>query len=165
MIAHDRRTGGVPLQSRFQWWLGSAREEESVLAANWFENKDGLLIIPNGEKDWHLIQLLYTDEEAKAKTFLTQVDDRAQQRWSDVRTCFTWATTAKQKRSQSHSEIGSEDEKKDMATEETMPTATSTSLKNQKGSGASSLQQTADDNANSYSDIIRAREGLWGQSG
>ena len=33
----------------------------AVLASNWFDNKDGLLIIPNGDNDFHMIRLLLTD--------------------------------------------------------------------------------------------------------
>ena len=96
---------------------------KSILAANWFANKDGLLAIPTSDGNFHLIRLLYTDsrhyllpldeecsakesiEEAnKFKGFLTKIHTTSCNKWSDVRTWFTRATTAKPKRSQSNLE-------------------------------------------------------------
>ena len=96
---------------------------KAVLASKWFSNKDGLLIIPDGESDMHLIRLLFTDSRhyllpldsendaaqtpddiAKAKTFLSRAAERSRKRWSDVNTWFMWATTPRQKRS--HEESG-----------------------------------------------------------
>ena len=92
---------------------------KAVLASNWFSNKDGLLIIPDNEKEMHMIRLLYTDSRhyllpldsetdadqsseafEKAKTFLMQAADKSKEKWNDVRTWFAWATTPKRKRSQ-----------------------------------------------------------------
>ena len=92
---------------------------KAILCANWFTNRDGLLAIPSADNDFHLIRLLLTDskhyllpldneqtgkdmkdEMTKVKTFVTQVQNQSSKRWTDVRTWFTWATTAKPKRSQ-----------------------------------------------------------------
>ena len=90
----------------------------AVLASNWFDNKDGLLIIPDGNDDFHMIRLLLTDsrhyllpldeetsaaeekETIKAKTFLTKVHEVSSNKWKDVRTWFSWTRDLKQKRSQ-----------------------------------------------------------------
>ena len=90
---------------------------KAVLASNWFENKDGLLIIPKDDDDFHMIRLLLTDskhyllpldgeasaedekEKVKAKTFLSSVQEKSKAQWKDVRSWFTWTTCPKQKRS------------------------------------------------------------------
>ena len=96
----------------------------AVLASNWFSNKDGLLIIPDGEENIHLIRLLFTDSRHyllpldseidsvtsaddinKAKTFLAQAETESRKRWTDVRTWFSWATTPKRKRSHGVQEL------------------------------------------------------------
>ena len=96
----------------------------AVLASNWFSNKDGLLIIPDGEENMHLIRLLFTDSRHyllpldseidsvtsaddinKAKTFLAQAETESRKRWTDVRTWFSWATTPKRKRSHGVQEL------------------------------------------------------------
>ena len=84
----------------------------AVIASHWFENKDGLLIVPNTSSDddtnrYHLIRLLYTDsrhylmpldgvtvaseERTKAHTFLAHVVDRSKTLWPDV--SKTWFFT------------------------------------------------------------------------
>ena len=79
----------------------------AIIAANWFENKDGLLIVPGGSEDGHemqLLRLLYTDcrhymlpldevesaqqERDKARTFLSAVHTKSVSTWKDVR--GTW---------------------------------------------------------------------------
>ena len=115
----------------------------AVLASNWFDNKDGLLIIPNGDNDFHMIRLLLTDsrhyllpldeessaadekESTKAKTFLTKVHEASSTRWKDVRTWFAWTKDLKQKRSQNV-----EDEQ---PTPPTTTTAASTEIKEDPG--------------------------------
>ena len=77
----------------------------AVIASHWFENKDGLLIVPNKDcideaNRYHLIRLLYTDsrhymmpldgatvadgEHDKAHSFLTHVVNRSKALWADV---------------------------------------------------------------------------------
>ena len=84
----------------------------AVIASHWFENKDGLLIVPNQdnsdeENRYHLIRLLYTDsrhymmpldgvtmakeEHDKTHTFLTDVVKRSKTLWNDV--SGTWFCT------------------------------------------------------------------------
>ncbi|CAE7765903.1 RE2 [Symbiodinium sp. KB8] len=93
----------------------------AIIAANWFENKDGLLAVPKDDGGFQMIRLLLTDskhyllpldvmeetlqdtaEEEKVKTFVTAAHEETTRRWKDVRSWFTWATTAKPKRSQSN---------------------------------------------------------------
>ena len=84
----------------------------AVIASHWFENKDGLLIVPNTSSNddtnrYHLIRVLYTDsrhylmpldgvtvaseERTKAHTFLAHVVDRSKTLWPDV--SKTWFFT------------------------------------------------------------------------
>ena len=79
----------------------------AIIAANWFENKDGLLIVPGSSGDgqeMQLLRLLYTDsrhymlpldevesaqqERDKAQTFLSVVHEKSASTWKDVR--GTW---------------------------------------------------------------------------
>ena len=142
---------------------------KAVLASNWFSNKDGLLIIPDGESGMRLIRLLFTDSRRyllpldsendnanapedfeKAKTFLTRVEARSRERWSDVRAWFAWATTPKRKRSQATPErvTGDNDihnEKRTVQFAEEFPTATpTTSSENAADSGNVAAQSSLD---------------------
>ena len=140
----------------------------AVLAANWFTNRDGLLAIPHGG-DLQLIRLLYTDsrhyllpldeetsatelddEKNKAKTFLASIQEKSTTRWNDVRNWFTWATTAKPKRSDynlneepsHHLPHGSASSNKE---EQTTSTATTDALvKNEKDSGVNDQEDSLD---------------------
>ena len=85
----------------------------AIIASSWFENKDGLLIVP-GEGDagesMQLLRLLYTDsrhymlpldevtnaqdEKHRAQTFLATVHSKSSETWKDVR--GTWFFTRTQ---------------------------------------------------------------------
>ena len=119
---------------------------KAVLASNWFENKDGLLIIPEGDNDLNLIRLLYTDskhyllpldektsaanhraEAEKARSFLMKAREGARNRWTDVRTWFVQPTTAKPKPSHNNHdafEANLMNHKKTTAHEQEPPTVT-----------------------------------------
>ena len=119
----------------------------AIIMSSWFENKDGLLAIPNNDGSFQMIRLLLTDskhyllpldnndefkvnpeEEQKVKSFVTTVYEDSSKKWNDVRSWFTWATTAKPKRSHACSEV--KIDKKVFFDEAPSPTATPTTPAN-----------------------------------
>ncbi|CAE7280604.1 RE2, partial [Symbiodinium microadriaticum] len=118
----------------------------AIIAANWFENKDGLLVIPGEGDRLQMIRLLFTDskhyllpldnqgdnstdaaDEDKMRTFVSTAYEESTKKWSDVRSWFTWTTTTKPKRSlrDSSSPVAHAD-KKVFFDETPLPTATAT---------------------------------------
>ena len=81
---------------------------KAIIASNWFQNQDGLLIAPEADGNHQLIRLLLTDskhyllpldedndakvsseESSRARTFLTTVESQSKKKWTDVRVWYT----------------------------------------------------------------------------
>ena len=152
----------------------------AVIASNWFANRDGLLAIPH-QGDLQLLRLLYTDsrhyllpldevtneteldyEKDKAKTFLSNVHEKSSARWKDVRSWFTWATTAKPKRSEcvEAKEVSSHNLSCEI--EQATSTATTDSpVKNEKdsgGTGCSLIQKSNETSAATDSPVENEKD-------